>query len=326
MFSIQKLPDKGLGLVATQKFAPGEVVLIESPLISISLNKNGDLEGNLDKETEEFHCSQLDQALLQKSDQDLHEYFSLCDTFSPEGTKTSFGIIKTNSFSVPQGDGTSLMLFPTIARINHSCAPNCHHYWTGKTQSFVVRAVQTIWPGEEITISYMSPLQRSDFHDKASRQEILRTDFGFECFCHLCQMKNHDDDDAKRRRLLEIESLWTDLGTNPDLALEFSQEQLELCQELQIQPGLSSYVALHCVEAASLMVSKKINCLEVEIYRELSVDFAKKAQDFGKLAYGEDSEEYEIFQIVLRVCQTSCNSDLLLEIQQSITALREIDS
>ena len=48
---------------------------------------------------------------------------------------------------------------PSIARINHSCRPNCHHYHSGRTEEFVVRAVRDVSEGEELTISYMSPLQ-----------------------------------------------------------------------------------------------------------------------------------------------------------------------
>ena len=67
-----------------------------------------------------------------------------------------------------------LALFPSIARINHSCRPNCHHYHSGKTGEFVVRAVEEVSEGEELTISYMSPLQRADFHDRESRRKILQ--------------------------------------------------------------------------------------------------------------------------------------------------------
>ena len=66
--------------------------------------------------------------------------------------KTNFGIVKTNCFSVTSSndeDGlsvVSLVLFPRIARINHSCLPNCHHYWSNKAGVFIVRAVKDIEP------------------------------------------------------------------------------------------------------------------------------------------------------------------------------------
>ena len=47
-------------------------------------------------------------------------------------SKTSYGIIKTNSFSIELSDLRSyLAIFPIISRLNHSCQPNCNHYWSG---------------------------------------------------------------------------------------------------------------------------------------------------------------------------------------------------
>ena len=54
------------------------------------------------------------------------------------------------------------------------------------------------------------------------------------------------------------------------------EEQFELCAGLRLQSGLMAYVALHCVEAASLMVARRSGpanaggiapCLEAERYR-----------------------------------------------------------
>ncbi len=89
--------------------------------------------------------------------------------------KTNFGILKTNSFTVRGVDGANLLqLFPTIARLNHSCRPNCNHYWSASDGEYCVRASRAIASGEELTISYMSPLQRADFHETASRRKILQ--------------------------------------------------------------------------------------------------------------------------------------------------------
>ena len=66
-----------------------------------------------------------------------------CTSFF-SGSKTNYGIIKTNSFAVdfPDSDFSYLALFPSIARLNHSCEPNCNHYWSGS--HFNVRAVKPI--------------------------------------------------------------------------------------------------------------------------------------------------------------------------------------
>ena len=93
----------------------------------------------------------MDTELRKLSDADLHRFYSLSDVFQPAQLrrKTNFGIVKTNSFSVtragePDARRTHLVLFPEIARVNHSCLPNCHHYWAGRSSEFVVRAVRDI--------------------------------------------------------------------------------------------------------------------------------------------------------------------------------------
>ena len=58
----------------------------------------------------------------------------------------------------------------------------------------------------------MSPLQRSDFHCRSSRRSILLAEFGFECRCGVCEADDHAEDDAKRKRVLQIEEEWSDLG------------------------------------------------------------------------------------------------------------------
>ncbi len=46
----------------------------------------------------------------------------------------------------------------------------------------------------------------------------------------------------------------------------------------------------------------------------------------GHVAYGERSEEMKIFRQVAEICQQVPDRDLLGQVQQAITALRDIDS
>ena len=47
---------------------------------------------------------------------------------------------------------------------------------------------------------------------------------------------------------------------------------------------------------------------------------------YGAVAYGLESDEYEIFQLVQKICETASNAELLADVQAAITALKEIDS
>ena len=209
---LQALPNKGFGLVATRDIAASELIIAESPLLKVKLSPEGDLEGQFVKDKREFVSPALVQVLNQLPDNDLFKFYTLADSCSVNlaqgfglghdlhpGFKTNYGIIKTNSFSMDFRNQTCLTLFPTISRLNHSCQPNCNHYWSSGSL-FKVRAIRDIAVGEELTISYMSPLQRADFHCRESRRRILSEEFGFDCSCNLCQDSetNRDQNDADR--------------------------------------------------------------------------------------------------------------------------------
>ena len=73
--------------------------------------------------------------------------------------KTNYGIMKTNSFTIEitvskivispaqkrkiiKITENRLALFPKISRLNHSCQPNCNHYWCGQAGKFMIRAIR----------------------------------------------------------------------------------------------------------------------------------------------------------------------------------------
>ena len=90
--------------------------------------------------------------------------------------------------------------------------------YVGCKSDKIIYSNNFIFRGEELTISYMSPLQRSDFHTRESRRNILQNEFGFYCQCNLCSEPNDLDlkqNDLDRRNLLDIEQKWIHLGQDP---------------------------------------------------------------------------------------------------------------
>lgn len=339
LFRLECLPDKGHGLVARRDIQPGELIIKETPLLKVKLTDEGDLLGKFNAQKQEFIVPSLLVALNELPDNDLFKFYSLSDSCSAsiaqeygldssdqvlKGLKTNYGIVKTNSFSMEfEAHGTCLALFPTIARLNHSCAPNCHHYWSGS--EFKVRAVRPIKKNEEFTISYMSPLQRSDFHTRSSRRQILREEFGFFCHCNLCSDEEIIDvaqNDADRTRLLEIEQAWSSLGQDPDAAMLMAEEQFAIGQSLNLQPGLLAYIALHCVEASSLLITSNP---ERSGLRQKGLDFAQIAENLGVLAYGKNTDETELFSRIRSLWESSPDEDLFSLVQRTISKLRDID-
>lgn len=75
--------------------------------------------------------------------------------------------------------------FPMTSMLNHSCRPNCTHYFVsgvGKSPKLVMRALQDIEEGEEIVYSYV-PLYKST----AERKALLRRAYAFDCSCPRCE-------------------------------------------------------------------------------------------------------------------------------------------
>ncbi len=78
-------------------------------------------------------------------------------------------------------------------------------------------------------------------------------------------------------------------------AFTLAKEQFKIGERLGLQPGLQAYVALHCVEAASLVLSSSSNSkLPVSLSTSLSISevkevkkeglqFATKAKDQGAI-------------------------------------------
>ncbi len=122
------------------------------------------------------------------------------------------------------------------------------------------------------------------------------------------------------------------IGSNPSRALTLGEEQMSLCLRLRFQAGLLSYVALHCVEAVALLLavrqksSASSPLKSMEVYRTLGVKHAREAHKHALAAYGEGSEELEVFALVEKVMETASDEQMLGEVQAAIVALRDIDS
>ena len=97
-------------------------------------------------------------------------------------------------------------IFPKIARINHSCAPNADHAMDWQQLKMTVYATTPIAQGDEINIEYTSALIQKP---RAERREILKRDFGFTCHCRVCALPLQESlaSDGRRREIDAIVEL-----------------------------------------------------------------------------------------------------------------------
>ncbi|KAJ8773353.1 hypothetical protein K2173_028530 [Erythroxylum novogranatense] len=91
----------------------------------------------------------------------------------------------------PLGTG----VYPVISIINHSCLPNAILIFEGR--SAVVRAIQPIPKGDEVTITYIETAAST-----VTRQKALKEQYFFVCTCPRC-IKVGQRDDIEESAILE---------------------------------------------------------------------------------------------------------------------------
>lgn len=129
----------------------------------------------------------------------------------------------------------ALGIYPLAARLNHSCRPNCVRIGT-PTGVYVI-ATEEIAQGQELTISYISPMHlqaRRDSegcYEKAHHEETratLEKQFGFDCTCVICRSRtpiissaitNNGLDDGNVELTRALEEFESALASNAPLAI-----------------------------------------------------------------------------------------------------------
>ncbi|CAG7556533.1 unnamed protein product [Fusarium equiseti] len=179
MITLQGVPGKGIGVVATQKILKGTRILSEAPIIKIP---------------EDASESQLRESIRRQvvgltSDQ-RQAFLNMCNIYPSDNTSRYLGIVRTNALPMDDGSG----IFVTACRINHACNNNAQKGWNEGIKRHTVHALRDINEGEEITITYLGVL-----NDRRTRQEALRQKFKFTCTCGLCSLPAELSTESDRR-------------------------------------------------------------------------------------------------------------------------------
>ncbi|KAK4507454.1 hypothetical protein PRZ48_001189 [Zasmidium cellare] len=139
------------------------------------------------------------------------------------------GIMQTNAFNVNMQDGQGSChraLFPNVARINHSCAPNAHvcfyspndHNPRGR---MVIHTLKSLQPGEEVLISYFNILL-----PQSERQQKARK-WGFECRCPVC-----DEDSSEHNRFEQQRKTCRDFTTRQETLMQSNTATMKAINSL----------------------------------------------------------------------------------------------
>lgn len=176
-FVITPIEGKGLGWVASQAVEIGTRIHAEVPLLMLD-------NPRVNAHTHVASTHVLLDAFKALSPAAQQAFWDLSQNASRwPGAKTVEGIWMTNAMQT--ANGTSEAVFPTIARVNHSCESNAVYKWNGALGKMTVHAIKRIAPGDEITVSYGF---RGSAMLRAQRQQRLRRQFGFDCACSKCRL------------------------------------------------------------------------------------------------------------------------------------------
>ncbi|OIW33767.1 SET domain-containing protein [Coniochaeta ligniaria NRRL 30616] len=181
-YKVEKIEGKGLGVIATGFINRGELIMANT----VSLMFDYAAYENLERD------DYLDiQAQAVDSLPEAHRRLILDMSTHDEGNFTYLELVEkitsTNAFDVdPDDDDVDqdnkfYVIFPEIARMNHDCRPAADYYFDLETLTQYVHAVRPIYPGEEITVTYIDPTMR-----QAARAHKLHDTWGFRCACPSC--------------------------------------------------------------------------------------------------------------------------------------------
>ncbi|KAN0113180.1 SET domain containing protein [Hyaloscypha variabilis] len=191
LYSIQPIPGKGLGLIALRPIPAGTKILIEAPLLTVSMPEMVEGQGFRINDM----VSEIDQKFdllspaQQKEVKDLHDH-----RFPGDNQSRLLTIFRSNAYNTGENH---VGLFPKTARINHSCRPNCGNFWSERSEERVIYAQREIEEGEEITVSYI-PLLKAVKERQARLQQ-----YGFVCDCAACQSEESSKKRVKIGDLLD---------------------------------------------------------------------------------------------------------------------------
>jgi len=291
-----EVPGKGLGLVATRDLSPGSLVVAEQPLLV--------LDPPTDRKTllKTLGCdwckvnmrappeavrAQIQQLLVDRMVRRMPEgeretVMSFVDRAEEKGAqKTPWGVFLTNA--LPLGSYNKMGIFPTVARINHSCKPNAHHFYNPDTGEEEVWVVEAIPAGCEICISYIRT-----FCSRSYRQQLLQEKFGFSCSCIKCRLTGEQlqEDDRLRH---EVDRLAQDfsLASKEESveAIGIGEQMLELMNRLGFSPSVTwpGYLRLTELLLKAGDVSKAQQFAEVS-YDLVCLAKGKKSLDASRVA------------------------------------------
>ncbi|KAK7927381.1 hypothetical protein PG985_004379 [Apiospora marii] len=189
-WEVRAIPGKGMGVIATGHLGLGDHVMSATPAV---------VQDNRIFELPEDQATTLRLQAVERLPPVLRTAFLKLTTHDDVASLSERveKILDVNSFELDmvgdvqddEGEKSWLAVFPDseyfrirvrtiawtdqdsiVSRLNHACRPNAQYYFDPRTMTQHVYAVRDIYPGEEITVSYI----KNRHQIKASDERILQ--------------------------------------------------------------------------------------------------------------------------------------------------------
>ncbi|KAJ0341784.1 hypothetical protein COL922a_001878 [Colletotrichum nupharicola] len=178
-YHVAKVPGKDYGLVATVPIKRGEIIVKETASLLIDYAAFANVPP---AEMKKMQAHAVDYLPFNHRSQ-----FMNMSAHGYQGDHLSMvdKIIVTNTFDVEMDDAKRdddfYAVFVNTSRMNHDCRPNVDYWFDPRTLTQRTTAIRDIMPGEELTLSYIDPMQT-----RKARRERLHGTWGFHCSCPHC--------------------------------------------------------------------------------------------------------------------------------------------
>lgn len=191
-FYVAAIPGRGMGVIANRTIERGDLIMA---VAGVAIYHND----CVDKDFDDYlpHKEALMKLSVDQLPAPTRELF-LSMAAHNESAELYIEKIYTNTFGEDFGDEEHSLVVPETARMNHDCRPNAMYYFDRNRLVHYTHASRRIYAGEEITITYIDPLQT-----RSARRAAIKRSWGFDCSCSLCSAGN-DHIRESNRRILEI--------------------------------------------------------------------------------------------------------------------------
>ncbi|WIA19949.1 hypothetical protein OEZ85_005832 [Tetradesmus obliquus] len=151
-------------------------------------------------------------------------------------------------------------LWPQFALFNHSCLPNSVHYLVG--HAMVVRAVEDVAAGEELTVSYLG---REEFAPAGARQAVLQERYGFACGCARCQLESQAPRQLQQQLLDTYRQVMQDLKPRFLEAVEHQDQSNLAAVQAQLQT-LEHFLSAALQQHRAVLSDSAVLVLQAAVY------------------------------------------------------------